>query len=656
MRKPFRPIRVLRRLRTPPGWITLSYAVVAALWIQFSDELLVTLPGDGPENWKQWSVVKGMAFVLVTSGLLFLLMRSTYGRMEAAMRALRARDVELRRLGRLNAALSHINQAIVRLPVKEEMFERVCQVLVEHGGFQLAWIGWRNPVTNQLETAGAAGEGAERMKAVRVNVDERTNDTGPTATAFRENRPVVSDRFSKPGAAMEGAPEAAGSFVALPVRDGDRVGGVLHVCSGEAELFGARDMALLTEATSDVAFALDNLAREEERHRAEAAAESERTFSDTMIESMPGVLYLYDTNGRFLRWNKNFERVSGYGAAEVARMHPLEFFAVEHRPDIERKIREVFDCGESSVEAPFRAKDGRTTPYFFTGRCVELDGRQCLVGVGIDISERKAAEAALRELNANLEHKVVERTEELRASLVRAEAADRIKSAFLATMSHELRTPLNSIIGFTGIVLQGLAGPLNAEQSKQLGMVRGSARHLLELINDVLDLSKIEAGQLEVRREPFHLREALERAAATVRPLAEKKGLELVTRIAADLGEVIGDRRRVEQVALNLLNNAVKFTETGRVTLEAARRGDGTVRVCVADTGIGIKPADLASLFVPFRQVDSGLSRQHDGTGLGLAICRRLVTLMGGEIDATSEWGRGSEFVVLLPLQPVATS
>jgi PAS domain S-box-containing protein len=283
-----------------------------------------------------------------------------------------------------------------------------------------------------------------------------------------------------------------------------------------------------------------------------------------------------------------------------------------------------------------------------------------LVGVITDITERKRAEEAIQELNVNLERRVAKRTAELAVAKERAESADQLKSAFLATMSHELRTPLNSIIGFTGIMLQGLAGSLNAEQTKQLGMVQGSARHLLALINDVLDISKIEAGQLEIRAERFDLRSSLEKVAALVKPLAEKKGLALRVALSPDVESAVSDRLRVEQVLLNLLNNAVKFTERGVVTLEARLvkgyiyHNHGTpqlvARLCVTDTGIGIKPEDMEKIFQPFRQIDSGLTRQHDGTGLGLTICRRLADLLGGEISAKSTWGEGSVFTFVLPL------
>jgi len=293
----------------------------------------------------------------------------------------------------------------------------------------------------------------------------------------------------------------------------------------------------------------------------------------------------------------------------------------------------------------------------------------------------KESEKSLILYRDHLEELVRQRTGELELALDdlakaknRAEAADRLKSAFLATMSHELRTPLNSIIGFTGIVLQELAGPLNAEQRKQLEMVRGSAHHLLTLINDVLDISKIEAGQLEVWPKPFDLEASMSKALDVVRPMAEKKNLSIRFECDKSAFMINSDQRRVEQILLNLLNNAVKFTEKGSVTLMARFEKDGNgmlkkepsdahgnsasgcVRISVVDTGIGIKSDDLSKLFQPFRQIDSGLTRQHEGTGLGLAICHRLARLLGGTISVKSEHGRGCEFSLILPVEGHQTS
>jgi len=265
------------------------------------------------------------------------------------------------------------------------------------------------------------------------------------------------------------------------------------------------------------------------------------------------------------------------------------------------------------------------------------------------VEKRQRAEEELRKHREHLEELVEERTAELEIAKEQAQEADRLKSAFLATMSHELRTPLNSIIGFTGIILRGLVGPLNDEQAKQLGMVQGSAHHLLTLINDVLDISKIEAGQVEIVTEPFDARAAIEKVVRTVTPLAEKKGLALVAEVAPEVDQITSDRRRVEQILINLVNNAIKFTEHGEVRVEC-QVSDRRLVTRVVDTGIGIKPEDMGKLFEAFRQVETGLARRREGTGLGLSICQKLVEMLGGEIWAESEWGVGSTFTFTLPV------
>ncbi len=261
----------------------------------------------------------------------------------------------------------------------------------------------------------------------------------------------------------------------------------------------------------------------------------------------------------------------------------------------------------------------------------------------------------LQQANKEMEQRIIERTAELAASMEKAQAADRLKSAFLATMSHELRTPLNSIIGFTGILLQGLAGALNQEQQRQMAMVQNSARHLLSLINDVLDISKIEAGQLELSPTDFDLKASIDRTVKLVLPLAEKKGLDIVSEVPDDLGIITADQRRLEQVILNLLNNAIKFTEKGHVRISC--RIDGNqCRLSVSDTGIGIQAEDLSKLFQPFRQIDAGIARKQEGTGLGLSICKKIVDMMGGAIEVESRWEQGSTFKISFPKEPAVLS
>ncbi len=244
---------------------------------------------------------------------------------------------------------------------------------------------------------------------------------------------------------------------------------------------------------------------------------------------------------------------------------------------------------------------------------------------------------------------VSERTLELEEAKTRAEESDHLKSAFLASMSHELRTPLNSIIGFTGILLQGMAGPLTDEQKKQLGMVKGSASHLLELINDVLDISKIESGRIEMHGEEFKVDLLLVMAVSSLRPFAQKKGLPLDLDIAPNLPKLKSDKRRLEQILLNLINNAIKFTSEGSVGVKCYLRDEFLI-IDVIDTGIGIKEDDLKTVFETFRQIDGGLDRVKEGSGLGLAISKKLSELLGGTLSVTSEVGSGSTFTVALPI------
>lgn len=250
----------------------------------------------------------------------------------------------------------------------------------------------------------------------------------------------------------------------------------------------------------------------------------------------------------------------------------------------------------------------------------------------------------------HLEQLVAERTVELEAAKTKAEESDHLKSAFLASMSHELRTPLNSIIGFTGILLQGMAGPLSKEQTKQLGMVKGSASHLLELINDILDISKIESGRVQVYDESFNVDLLLVMAVSSLRPFAEKKNLELKHNIDPGLPKIHSDKRRLEQVLINLINNAIKFTEKGSITVNCYLKGD-FLNIDVIDTGIGISEQDLETIFETFRQIDTGLDRVKEGSGLGLAISKKLTELLGGTLSVVSEPGAGSTFSVVLPVK-----
>lgn len=602
------------KLRRQAVTIVALYAGTSSIWITVSDPLLGALVLDR-ELLLRISAFKGLAFVAATAGLLYLLLRRTFNAIERAIATIERKEAERllqeEERRRAEAIVASTSDAVISKTLD---------------GVITSW----NPAAEAMFGYGAA-EIIGRSIELLVPPE-------------RPDEEVMILRRIKAGEHIE----------QLETHRMRQDGSTFEVAITFSPIWGPDE----ARPTAKTIVGVSKIVRDiSARKRAEAIAEKEQGFARSLIEAMPGILYLYDKEGHLLRWNQNFERVSGYSGKEIAGMHPLDLFARGERDRVEERIANVFATGQSNVEASFLAKDGSSTPHFFTGKRIVFDGETCLLGVGVDISERILAEEALRELNESLELKVAERTRDLETARERAEAADQLKSAFLATMSHELRTPLNSIIGFTGIILQGLTGPLNEEQTKQLGMVQTSARHLLALINDVLDISKIEAGQLDVRFTPFDLRASLERVTSSLAPLLTKKGLTL--RVVAPEGEhlMTSDQRRVEQVLLNLLNNAIKFTERGGVTLtmemESPSGADGVgpmVSLRVADTGIGMKEQDLSRLFQPFHQIDSGLQRRHDGTGLGLAICRRLTGLLGGTVGAESTWGQGSVFTVLLPL------
>lgn len=589
------------RLRRQAAGVVALYGVAAGAWIALSDRLLGALVRDA-DTLVRVSVFKGFAFVFATTALLWLLVRRAVGVVEGAL-DLVERDAAERRQAEARAERERGFAAglIEALPGVFYFYDERRRL-----------IRWNE---NLERVSGHSAAELARMDPLDLFAGEdRARVTRQIAAVFEAG-----------ASSVEASLVAKGGAATPYLFTGKRI-----------TLDGAPCLVGVGVDVAERERALDALRRSEARHR---------TTLDSILEACQLIgfdwRYLYLNHAAATQNRRPNDELLG-------RTVPEAWPGVEQTPLFALLTRAMADRVPQHGEVEFAFADGHTG--WFDVRVQPAP--EGIFLLSIDISERKRAEVALRELNQGLERMVAERTRDLDAARERAESADRIKSAFLATMSHELRTPLNSILGFTGIILRGLAGPLTDEQSKQLGMVQGSARHLLDLINDVLDLSKIEAGQLEVRAAPFDLLASVRRAAASVAPFADKKGLAL--RVVAPEGVVAmeSDQRRVEQVLLNLLNNALKFTDRGEVTLAVEVAGDPVAaRVVVSDTGVGIREEDLARLFQPFYQVDSGLQRQHEGTGLGLAICRRLAGLLGGTIRAESAPERGSAFTVEIPLR-----
>jgi signal transduction histidine kinase len=279
-------------------------------------------------------------------------------------------------------------------------------------------------------------------------------------------------------------------------------------------------------------------------------------------------------------------------------------------------------------------KDGSEFPIEISLSPLRTEESAFVMSAIRDISERKRFEKALQEKNQELA------------------SANQAKDHFLAGMSHELRTPLNAIIGFTGTLLMQLPGPLNEEQEKQLRTVQSSGRHLLALINDLLDVSKIAAGKVELTLEAVDCKLVLQEVAATLMPQAQDKGLAFVLQLPEQMVELQTDRRALRQIILNLAGNAIKFTESGHVLLTLAAPGAdglGAVEICVEDSGVGISTEDMDKLFGAFSRINTARTNAPEGTGLGLHLSQKLAELLGGKIEAHSESGQGSRFTLLLP-------
>lgn len=249
------------------------------------------------------------------------------------------------------------------------------------------------------------------------------------------------------------------------------------------------------------------------------------------------------------------------------------------------------------------------------------------------------------------EDEILQQKNELELINEELESADKLKSIFLASMSHELRTPLNSIIGFTGLMLMQVAGTINDDQKEQLNRVKRNAAHLLELINDVLDISKVEAGKVELSIAEFDLVALVEEIILNIKPEVDAKGIALEVSLPRKAVLIKNDSRRIRQILMNFMSNALKFTERGSIYVELSVKNTQQIVITIKDTGIGIKVEDMERLFEPFQQITSDLTNQYKGTGLGLYLCNKLSSLIGGNIQVTSEEGEGSQFSLTLPIE-----
>jgi PAS domain S-box-containing protein len=359
-----------------------------------------------------------------------------------------------------------------------------------------------------------------------------------------------------------------------------------------------------------------------------------------------------DMEWRILTFNEGARRIFGYELRDILGQ-PFSCLAppeeTERAVGIEMR-RDLRIHGHHEGEGTRLRKSGARFPArTVTTVRADSDGRP--LGYTVicrDITLSKVLEERLRQYTDNLEQMVADKTAELREVNVQLIRANQLKSQFLANMSHELRTPLNAIMGFAEAIRDGVSGEPTAEQREFARDIYEAGQQLLRMINDILDLAKVEAGAMELTLEPCDLGALVDEVVRVAKGLARRKGVELREEIEPRPLELTVDIIKLKQILYNLLSNAVKFSESGGSVTVRGRADKETVKIQVIDTGVGIAPEDMANLFEEFRQVDSSLTRKHEGTGLGLALTRRLVELHGGEITVDSEPGQGTTFTVTL--------
>jgi len=533
-------------------------------------------------------------------------------------------------LNRLYSVLIHVGQVIVRTRDSELLCREICRIIVEDGGFQMACLWLLDESTGMPAPYASWPQDSLPCNRIGLEMEAMT----PVARTIRDNRHYICNSVSgDEWAAQWRLNPAAGKFRSLAVFPITRQGkpiGAIAIHAPAPGFFDSENVSLLSELATDLSFALESIEIEARHNR--IAGELDQFFAVSL-----DLLCIADLSGRIQRLNPAWERALGFTMAELCARPWLEFV---HPDDRQRGAQAIFSLnrGEeiSDLELRVLSKNGRYR--WLLGSATAALDRGVIFLAASDITHRKELEQQLRNQNLMLE----ERNRHI-------EAGSRMKSEFLANMSHELRSPLNGIIGFSELLYDGRMGVLPARPREFIGRIHASASHLLQLINGVLDLSKIEAGHLEFKPERLFVSNLIQEVTGILNAMASRKNIHIETDIDREVDEVTIDGSRLRQVLYNYLSNALKFTEQGRIIVRLKSEGLECFRLEVSDTGIGIAPEEIGRLFIEFQQLDSSTAKRFQGTGLGLALTKRIVEAQGGRVGVESTPGKGTTFFAVLP-------
>ncbi|WKZ36729.1 MAG: response regulator [Anaerolineales bacterium] len=595
--------------------ITGIYLLVGWLWILYSDQFAAAVATDSA-SLVLISIYKGWGFIIVTSILLYWLIHS--------------------HTARLNKSEQRYRTLFEGTPVAiwEEDFSRVKKHLdsLKHQGITDFHAHFTSAPNAAVECLGMIKILDANIAAVRMygakSKDELIRNT--KQILGRGEMEHIHEDFiaiaeGRTGNYWEGTDETL-------------TGEPLEISLGWSVVPGhEKDFSKVIVTTTNVT----------ERKRAEQVLKNSERRLHVLIENGLDNISLLAADGTLLWESPATMRTLGYAADEFVGRSIFELLHPQDAETAHVRFLELVKNPNNVERGLFRMRHSSGAWRWVEVVATNLLDEPSVNAIVInyrDVTERKEAEGMVRQHASDLERRVEERTAELTY-------ANRVKNEFLANMSHELRTPLNSILGFSETLLEGMHGPLNDDQKNRIEIIASSGRHLLDLINDILDISKIEAGKLDIIPQTVGVDEICRASLNFIHELTMRKSITVEYSPAPEQPSIVADPKRLKQMLVNLLHNAAKFTpQHGEIKLEVQTDTEqNQIRFSVLDTGIGISAEDLQKLFNPFVQLDSSLSRHHEGSGLGLALVRKLADMHGGEVAAESKLGGGSRFTLVLP-------
>ncbi|MFH2211964.1 MAG: PAS domain S-box protein [Pseudomonadota bacterium] len=551
---------------------------------------------------------------------------------------LKKAEQSLLRMNRLLMALSACDELLVRADNIQELLNEICHIIVQVGGYRMGWIGYRyHDADKSVEPVAMDGYEDGYLQKAFLTWADNERGRGPVGTAIRTGRACVIKDVYEPNFKPwreEALKRGYRSVVALPLLiRGDAIGS-LNVYSSEPDDFHEEEITLLQELATNLAYGITALrAKEEKRRAADQLRQSEERLHKAFNVSPDAISITSLLDGRLIEVNDRFTQFSGYSREELLRKTQLELGLCADTVKLEAMIASLSSQGWlHEYEMPFRNRAGEIRIVLISAETVDIDGETCMLAVLHDITQRKQEELEL----------VRARDE--------AEIANRAKSEFLSRMSHELRTPLNAILGFGQLLESDCDDPLTPSQLENVEHITRAGWHLLELVNEVLDLARIESGKMQFNFSDVLLSEVVEECRALISPLAIERKIKIDDQISPCQSHwVHADRTRLKQVLLNFLSNALKYNQIGGlVILSCEQLSAQRLRISIRDTGAGIPAAELEQLFEAFNRLGADKT-EIQGAGIGLAVSKRLVELMGGEIGVSSVLGEGTAFWVDLP-------